>query len=117
MHGVDGNRLVALHVVGLLVDDLSGLAGDATEIEQQRSFELRNDPVLDPQRIDDHPFSGVELHEVETAERRRVLVLSTAGQANVDAFDLVGEARDLVFPQWQIQPFDEGLDHRYDQRR
>ena len=35
MHGVDGNRLVALHVVGLLVDDLSGLPGDATEIEQQ----------------------------------------------------------------------------------
>src|ERR1700694_5631143 len=52
-------------------------------------------------RVDHRPFRGVELHEVETTEGHRVLVLSTAGEPHVDAFDLVGEAGDLIFSQWQ----------------
>ena len=77
-------RVVALHVGGLLVDDLRRVARDAAEIEQQRRLELREDPVLDAQRIDHHPLVRVELHEVEAAERRRILVLPPAGEADVD---------------------------------
>ena len=52
----------------------------------------------------------------ETAERGGVLVLLPALQAAVDAFDPVGEMRDRVVVEGQVQQFDERADHRHHQR-
>ena len=38
----------------------------------------------------------MKLHEVDAAEGRGVLVLPAAGEADIDAFDLVGQPRDVV---------------------
>ena len=55
------------------------------------SVGLRN-----PQRVDDHPLPGLELDEVEAAERGRVLILQSATQTKVHPFDLPGQMGDVV---------------------
>ena len=59
----------------------------------------------------------MEFHEVETAEGSRILILTSAREPDVDAFNFIGESRDLVFAERKVQPFDESLDHRDDEGR
>ena len=58
---------------------------------------------------------GCELDEVDTAERGGVLVLPATGLADIDALDLVGEMRHVVYAKRQRQQFAICLDHGDDQ--
>ena len=101
VHRLDRIRRTTRGIARLLVDDPRRFARDPGEVQQQRGFQFSGHPVLDPQGIDDDAVAGVEFHEVEPAERGGVLILLAAGQAEVDALDVVGEVRDLVFAQRQ----------------
>ena len=81
--------------------------------DYQGRIELKPVRLANPQRIDDHPVVGEELDEVAAAEGRRVLVLSPAHQAEIDPLDLVGEARNLVLAERQIEILGEGFDERH----
>ena len=56
----------------------------------------------------------MEFDEVYASECRRILILSTAAETSVEALDLEGKLRDVVFAERQIQPLYEGFDHRDD---
>ena len=78
----------------LVLDHPRGVTGDTGEAQQEAELELEGDLVADAQRIDDHPVG--ELDEVEAAERRRVLVLHAARDAEILALDGTRQLRDLV---------------------
>ena len=65
-----------------------------------------------PQPVDDDAVVGEELDEVGAAERRRVLVLLAAGQAEVDALDPEGEMRHVVEAERQFEEEAERFDQR-----
>ena len=59
------------------------------------ALQIVEDVAVDAQRIDQHAI-GVELDQVEAAERRGILVLLAAGDAQVVAFDLVVQLGQFV---------------------
>jgi hypothetical protein len=103
------------NVAGLALDDVGGIARNARVEQDDRSLQFVQRRVLDSQRIDDDPSGGPELHDVETAECRGVLVLTAARLAVVIALDLVGEARDVVLAERKGEVLAKCLDRRYDQ--
>ena len=78
VHGIDGCRIALANVARLLVDDLRGSARDPGEIQDQAGLKLVPYPALDAQRIHDDPVFGIELHEIETTEGSRILILLAA---------------------------------------
>jgi hypothetical protein len=71
---------------------------------------------LDAQRIDDHTIPREELHKIHSAEGSSILVLSSAGETEVDALDLEGQASNVVPPKRQAEGGTVSFDQRNHQR-
>src|SRR5579885_500918 len=86
----------------LVLNDRGGarLPGEAYD---NRGFEFAEIGPRDAQGVHDDPIAGQEFHEIEAAERGRVLVLPPAGELGVDAFDLEGEPGYIIAAERQAE--------------
>ena len=91
-------------------------ARDAGGVKHQHRLQLSQRRRPDAQRIDDGLLAG-ELHEVDAAKGSGVLILPPPRLADIDALDLIGQPRDIVFTERQRQQLPIGLDHCHHQRR
>ena len=78
-------------------------------------FQFAQCRFLDSQRIDDDTPGRPKLHDIESTERRGVLILTPAGLSIVLALDLKCEARDVVLGQRQRKELAKRLDRRDDE--
>ena len=105
--GVGFLLLRALH---LAVDDRLRFAA-AGETKKEVVFELVDQVFAQAQWSDDDLFA-VELHEVEAAEGRGLLVLSAAFDSDIVALDVVGKFGHAVRSDRQSEQFPEKANER-----
>ena len=78
-------------------------------------FELVEIIAPDAQGIDDHALLRKELHVVQPAERGGVLILTSSGEAEIDALDFERQPGDVIFPKRKLKRGPKGLDEGDDQ--
>lgn len=69
------------------------------EDDEQRLLQFAKNVHFDAQRVDQHVVIRSKFEKVEASKRRRVVILATTGELEVDALNLVREARDVVLSQ------------------
>src|SRR5208283_679093 len=84
--------------------------------DDQRRFELVEIIAPDAQRIDDHALLRKELDVIQPAEGGGVLILASAGEAEIDSFNLERQTGHLVGAKWKLKRASERLDKGDDQR-
>src|SRR5438046_8532194 len=92
--------LRALH---LTVDDRLGFAAPS-ETKNEIVFEFVDQELAKSQRSD-HDLFTIEFHKIEAAEGRRILVLTTAFDSDIVAFDIKGQTRHASRGSWQAKEF------------
>ena len=91
---------------------MARLAGEAY---RKRTLQLIQIGAGHTQRTDQHPAVRQEFNVVHTPKRGGILILATAGQAQLYALDIKGQLGDLVGAKRQVQGYSEGLDQRHSQ--
>ena len=71
---------------------------------------------LKSQRSDDDLFT-IEFHEIEAAKSRGILVLTTAFDSDIVAFDIVGQSRHAGGGDWQAKQLTKQANQRDGKRR
>ena len=116
VHGVESQRVAVAHIARLLLNDVGRGAGFSREVEEQRGLKLGDDPILDAQRVDEHVAVAAELHKVEAAEGRGILILLAALEAGLNALDDEGRMREFVVAEGKIEPLGIGRQHGHSER-
>ena len=117
VHGVDHLRGVCGQAVRLLADDRVRGARLAGEADGEGGFQFEGDAFGEAERVYDDGAVAQEFQEVDAAEGGGILVLLPACQRQIDAFDVVGEAGDVVACQGQVEISAIGFDECHDQGR
>ena len=86
VHVGDGFRIERGKTRNLFLDDRIGTPGLPGEGDDQRRFELVEIIAPDAQRIDDHALLRKEFDVIQPAEGSGVLILASAGEAEIELF-------------------------------
>ena len=110
IHRRERFRCMLLRALYLTVDDRLGFAAPS-ETEDEIIFEFVDQELARSQRSD-HDLLTIEFHKIEAAEGRRILVLTTAFDSDIVAFDIEGQARHASRGDWQAKQLTEQANQR-----
>ena len=101
---------LGVDIVDLGLDNLRREAASAGVVEEDIELQLTHRPRPYAERVHDNPLVVPELHEVEAAEGRGVLILEPAAEPHVLTLDAPGELRNVVLGERKPQPLGKGLE-------
>src|SRR5262249_586612 len=96
-----GRRGLRLNSLQLFADDFVGVAGFSREGKDKSPPPFYLNGTQNSPGIDDNAILGKEFNKIHTSEGRCVLILLATGKLQIDAFNLVGQVRNVVRSEWK----------------